>query len=68
MVAVRGPAANGANVTLNVQDPPALTAAQFDPVTGNSPALLLVIDVTVTVLVPVFMTVTAWGPLIVPAG
>jgi hypothetical protein len=65
-VPLRAPAAAGVKVTLNVQPLPALTKVQFDPLTPNSPLLLLTIELTVTAAPPVLLTVTVCGALVVP--
>jgi hypothetical protein len=65
-VALRAPAALGANVMLKLHAVPAATLLHVDPLTANSPALLLVIEFTVTATVPVLLSVTARGALVVP--
>ena len=65
-VALRAPAAAGMKMMLNVQPPPAATLVQFDPLTPNSPPLLLVIEFTVTAAPPTLLIVTVCGALVVP--
>lgn len=65
-VALRAPAAAGMKVMLKLQPPPAATVVQFDPLTANSPLLLLVMEETETDAPPMLLTVTACGALDVP--
>src|SRR5690348_16761695 len=65
-VALRAPVAAGMKVMLNEQPLPAATLAQLEPLTANSPLLLLVIDETATEAVPMLLSVTACGALAVP--
>ncbi len=66
IVAARPPNPDGANPMLNVHEAPAFTVAQVELLTGNSPALLLVIAVTVTAAPPMLLTVTVCAALDVP--
>jgi len=56
----------GANVTLNVHDAPAATLPQVEPLTANSAGLLLAIDATATVALPMLPIVTTCGALVAP--
>ena len=66
IAALRLPSADGVNVSANEHDAPALTTAQFDALTANSAALLLVIDDTVTAALPVLLSVIVCAALAVP--
>src|SRR5690349_15966704 len=66
IVALRVPVAAGMKVTLNEQPLPAATLAQVDPLTANSPLLLLVIDDTDTAAPPVLLSETACDALAEP--
>jgi hypothetical protein len=52
---------------LNVHDPAAGTLAQLEPLTTNSPGLLLVIADTVTAAEPTLPSVTVCGALVLPS-
>ena len=62
---MRGPAAEGVNVTLIVHCAPGATEVHV-VVTANSDGLLLVTLATVTVVAPLLVTVTELGALVVP--
>jgi len=64
--AARAPAADGVNVTLKAQLPPAATLpAQVEPEIANSAALLLATEEMLTAVPPVLVSVKAWGALAV---
>jgi hypothetical protein len=52
---------------LNVHDAPAAMAAHVDPLIENSPALLLLIEVTTMGAPPVLLTVTTTGDAAEPS-